>query len=297
MDSSALTTIEPQPLQIQPEIFLQPAVTVREAVERQKMLADLVSELLVPAKVDQYGNVDFAGSDYGQLPGTKERTLFQNGAEKLALFFQLSITSYATEKVEDWDKGFFKYTYKAIAKHGNREIVSIERSCHTREHKYAWVWVEAPKPGKAEEEQMKAEKIGRNQQVWKSGKKEWVWQERRPNPDPFSLQFVVEAMAQKRAYVAVVKKALAATGFFSKEIDFEDYRDTVDTPPAAGAAPKQPTKTTSKPKTEAADEADSTAFWKAVKASGIPSAEFKTLAERADRGEITWQEAIDEVPQ
>lgn len=293
--TSALATLEPREIQLQPEVFLQPAVSVKEAVERQKMLADLVSQLLIPATVDKYGNVNFTGADYGQLPGTKERTLFQNGAEKLALFFQLSINSYCTEKVEDWDKGFFKYTYRAIAKHGNREIVSIERSCHTRETKYAWVWVEAPKPPKAEEEAMKAEKIGRNSKAWKDGSQTWVWQERRPNPDPFSLQFVVEAMAQKRAYVAVVKKALAATGFFSKEIDFEDYRETViENPP-----PSKTIKTTEKAKTEttAAPEVTQDAFWEAVKAAGIQTADASPIAKRAATGAITWQEAIDQLPQ
>lgn len=228
MQSTQLATIENESTaiaQITPAVYLMPALSVRDAVERQQYLQQVVGELLTESK----GADDFAGADYGLLPGTKDRTLFFNGAQKLCLFFGLNIDLICTRRTEDWDKGFFFYEYKATAKdRGGNVIGSIERSCHTRETKYAWVWVVAPKPGQAEEAQMKAEGIGKNKKVWIDGRQQWAWHERRPNPDPYSLQMVVQAMSEKRAYVAITKIVLAAQGFFSKEIDFTDYREQIE---------------------------------------------------------------------
>lgn len=222
--STALATVElAESVALAPDVYLAPAVTVAAAIERFQLFEQLVSKLLIPST----GYDDFQGADYGIIPGTKNRSLFQPGAEKLALFFGLQVFTHCAEKQEDWEKGFFRYTYRATVKRNGMEIVSVDRTCHTREDKYAWIWVEAKKPGDPDDEaEMKAMGTGRNREVWKSGRKVWAWQERRPNPDPFSLQFVVEAMAQKRAYVAAVKKALAATGFFSTELDApEDRRE------------------------------------------------------------------------
>lgn len=234
--STDLAVIESQEIQapesISTDVYLAPALSVKAAVERQIYLQHVVSKMLVPYTKD---SKSFDGADYGVLPGTSTRTLFQPGAEKLAMFFGLQVDLSRQQATEDWDKGFFFYRYKATVYYKKQEVCNIERSCHTREDKYAWVWVESLKPPKDVEDQMKAEKTGRNRQVtkWEGGRssKVWVWQERRPNPDTYSLQFVVEAMAQKRAYVAAVKKALGATGFFAKEIDAEAFRDEMPTEP------------------------------------------------------------------
>jgi len=282
-----------QALATKPEVYLSPALTVHAAVERQKQLQELVSQLLIPCTDMK----NFDGADYGVLPGTNTRTLFQPGAEKLALFFGLNITLSRQQATEDWDKGFFFYRYKATAYYQGKELGNIERSCHTREDKYAWVWVEAPKPAnKAEEDEMKSLKIGRNRKAtkWENGRKSegWVWQERRPNPDPFSLQFVVEAMAQKRAYVAIVKKVLAATGFFSTEIDFEDFRSydtSAETETDRQTEPKKPAPVPS------ADDGP-TEFWQTVKRVGIQNADAMPLADQAKAGKITWRDAINKLP-
>lgn len=240
-------------------MFLTPAVTVAAAVERQQQLVDIVSRLLVPCTDMK----NFDGADYGVLPGTSTRTLFQPGAEKLALFFGLQVSLSRQDAKEDWDNGFFFYRYKATAYYQGREVTNIERSCHTREAKYAWVWVETPKPPVATVEEMKQLGTGRNRQVWKNNQKTWAWQERRPNPDPWSLQFVIEAMAQKRAYVAVVKKALGATGFFAKEVDVDEFREDVSgqhdqpipqAPPTQPSEPPSPKGQQAKPKSVSPEE-------------------------------------------
>ena len=304
MSSTELAVIESQELQapesLSADVYLAPALSVEAAVERQMYLQKVVSRMLV-ACTDMK---NFDGADYGVLPGTSTRTLFQPGAEKLAMFFGLQVDLSRQQATEDWDKGFFFYRYKATVRYKGQEVCNIERSCHTREDKYAWVWVETAKPPKDVEEQMKADKTGRNRQVWKNRQQVWVWQERRPNPDTFSLQFVVEAMAQKRAYVAAVKKALGATGFFSKEVDADAFRDDMPTEPErpvrlVGGQPKTEKPAKKKPDVidaEVVDGADSTTFWERANAAGVKREDALPIAKRADAGEITWAEAIEHLP-
>lgn len=217
---------------VDPASYLKPIANVAEIMQRQKMLAEIVSQYLIPAKVDKWGNVDMDGADYGLLPGTNTRMLFQPGAEKLALCFGLSVTGYFPEKIVDWDQSFFNYTFKAVASYQGQVIREVYRSCGTNEDKYAFIWVNRQKPTESIVEEMLEEKTGRWGKKWieENGRKKKIsiWQERRPNPNTKALQFVVEAMAQKRGKVAVVKEALAATGYFStKDIDFDDFVDQV----------------------------------------------------------------------
>lgn len=259
--SEAIATIEQSamPLALRPEIYMAPPISVKAAVERYTQFQELVSKLLIPMDPAKNGS-DFAGADYGMLPGTKNRCLFQPGAEKLAMFFGLEVNVYCRSKTEEWSTpenprlAFFKYEFEAVAKYNGHTICNVIRSCSVREDKYAWIWVNTRKipsedeviemeqieagrwvagwketgfkPRKAEADALKAQGKGRwkkvgDEYVWLE-KGERVWQEKRPNPNPAAIQFVVEAMAQKRAYVACVKKALAATGYFAAEADFSD---------------------------------------------------------------------------
>lgn len=298
---------------IDPAEYFQPVASVAVVMERQKQLAEIVSSYLIPAKTDQWGNVNMEGADYGLLPGTKTRTLFQPGAEKLALVFGLTVTAYCENKQEDWTAGFFRYTFKATASFKGQVIRETTRTCHTREKKYAWIWVNRPKPDQATIDEMIELQTGRWGTKWEkqNGRnvKQTVWQERKENPDPFSLQFVVEAMAQKRAKVAVVKEALAATGYFATETDWEDFAgEVIEAEPvkpeqSSAAIRNQHNRASAKEdrgsmvSDQTPDEEGADRFWKAVTASGIQKADAKPIADRAIKGEITWQEAIDELPE
>ena len=115
---------------------------------------------------------------------------------------------------------------------------------------------------------------------------------------------IVEAMAQKRAYVAAVKKALGATGFFSREVDQEAFRDEVAIEPehpikliGAQPTPEKPIKSKSKTETRTDQDADwSTQFWARANSAGVKREDALPLADQANRGEITWEEAIKSLP-
>jgi hypothetical protein len=276
MDTATALAIAPQTEITGPIVdlteYFKPQLTVAEALKREQQLMQIIGSLLKPTTQDRWGNVNFDGADYGVIPGTKNRSLFQTGAEKLALLFGLTVTALCVEKQEDWEKGFFRYTYKATASFKGHTIREVTRTCHTREKKYAYVWVTRPAPPPEVQKEMLEEMRARWGSEWVNKQKTKVWQERRDNPDPWSLQFVVEAMAQKRAKVAAVKEALAATGYFSQEIDFEDFKTVIDVTPEPIAPVKESKPVDPKRQTL-------TDICTELKAKGITQAQIK---ERAD---------------
>lgn len=300
-EATAIAPIQPTELAapvIDPAEFFKPQLSVAEALERERQLMSIIGSLLKPTTQDKYGNVQFDGADYGVIPGTKNRSLFQTGAEKLALCFGLTVTAFCTDKQEDWTTGFFRYTFKATASFKGHVIREVVRTCHTREKKYAYVWVTRPAPAPDVQKTMIEEMQARWGSEWVNKQKVKVWQERKDNPDPWSLQFVVEAMAQKRAKVAVVKEALAATGYFSREIDFEDFREVIDIKPEPVEPPKKGD--SGKLRTENGEAKAKTVLGRQIvalkDAAGLSDAEFlKLVFEEFELEAQSVFEAADEI--
>jgi len=78
------------------------------------------------------------GIDYGQIPGTKNKTLFKSGAEKLANIFGLYHELEELTKIEDWDKGLFFYRYRCVVKSKRlgEKVAEGIGSCNSKEKKY-----------------------------------------------------------------------------------------------------------------------------------------------------------------
>ena len=81
--------------------------------------------------------------DYGYIrnkegnPVSQKPALFRSGAEKLALFFNLRAT-YEVKEIENWDKGFFKYSVKCYLTNGHTGEVITEGLgiAHSKEKKF-----------------------------------------------------------------------------------------------------------------------------------------------------------------
>ena len=73
--------------------------------------------------------------DYGLIPNTPRKTLFQPGAEKLAKFFGLAPKYTLTKEVENFEKGFVYYRYKCELIHIATGVVvgDAERSSNSHE--------------------------------------------------------------------------------------------------------------------------------------------------------------------
>jgi hypothetical protein len=109
-------------LQVVPEFV----ITMNDAKERIRMLQEFVREMMKE------------GIDYGVVPGCNKPSLLKSGAEKLCDIFGFSKQLEVTNRVEDWEKGFFHYEIKAILISKRTGIVEAEgiACCNNREKKF-----------------------------------------------------------------------------------------------------------------------------------------------------------------
>lgn len=101
-------------------------VSLQQAKDRIKELQDFIRYMMV------------SGIDYGTIPGCEKPALFKAGAEKLCDIYGFSRTLEVTNRIEDWQNGFFHYEIKVIIWNKKTGIIEAEGvgSCNTKEKKY-----------------------------------------------------------------------------------------------------------------------------------------------------------------
>lgn len=244
--------------------FVIPASTIRERVaELQEFVREYMNE----------------GEDYGTIPGTAKPTLFKPGAEKLCDVYGLQRLVDVTNRVEDWDDGFFHYEVRAdlVSMQTGLTVAQGYGSCNSKESRYRWRTLNRTCPECSKETIIKGkEEYGGGWLCWKKkggcgatfddtddvitsqpvGKIE--------NDDPFTLVNTILKMAKKRALVDAVLSATRSSGLFTQDMeDIVDgqYRE-VPAPAADGdvpfdaGPPAAPAKKKAKPKTKAQQNKD-----------------------------------------
>lgn len=157
--------------------------------------------------------------DYGIIPGTKKKSLYKPGSEKIAFLFGLKPNVELMEKVEDWEKGFFFYRYKATLIHfaSGKPAGSAERSCNSKEKKYAYNSVNEFYAS-ADEKDLAIKKIQK-----KNGQYTNTFLIIRKTAEEQADQVnTIMAMAQKRAIVAAVVQATMASEIFDADASPDD---------------------------------------------------------------------------
>lgn len=121
-DVAQQESLAPHPVDVVP----RPAITLDEAKHRIAQLQKFVQEMMV------------VGEDYGLIPGCKKPSLLKPGAEKLCDIFGFAKHVTILDRVEDWDKGVFAYTVKAILVSKRTGMTEAEGvgSCNSREKRY-----------------------------------------------------------------------------------------------------------------------------------------------------------------
>lgn len=79
-------------------------------------------------------------TDFGLIPGTKSRTLYKPGAEKLADLFRCTPTFEIVKSIEDFDGGLFYFVMMCRMVQRDSGVVIAEGlgSCSSRESKYRY---------------------------------------------------------------------------------------------------------------------------------------------------------------
>lgn len=150
---------------------------LNQLTEQRSLLVEFVSNQLKK------------GVDYGVVPGTKSKSLFKPGAEKLRGLFGLRVETNCTDRLLDREGNFGTVTYKAVVYRGDHKIAECEGSTNSQEKKY------------------------KERRVWVDGRQTV---EATPVCDIFNT---LQKMAQKRAFVGAIILAVGASDFFTQDID------------------------------------------------------------------------------
>jgi hypothetical protein len=80
------------------------------------------------------------GTDFGVIPGTKNRTLLKPGAEKLTDLFRCTAEFTIAEKVEDWDRPLIHYVFRCriVSRETGGVVAEGFGSCNSHESKYRY---------------------------------------------------------------------------------------------------------------------------------------------------------------
>ena len=182
---------------------------------------------------------------YGLIPGTPKPSLWKPGAEKLCVSFRLDPEYEDLNSIERDDLILkeIKCTLYHIPS-GNR-IASGVGSANSREDKWRYrkVSTNEPVPGSYWDAKKKNDVTKMRELIGADGspKKvdgQWVISRRLENDNPWNLHNTICKMASKRALVAAVLNATAASDIFTQ--DLEDMKDILPEAEPEPAPEKKP---------------------------------------------------------
>lgn len=191
-----------QPSQVVP---FQPAVEAYGA--RSLTAADI--RATVNLMQDVMIEVMRDGTHYGTIPGTKSKSLYKAGAEKLMATFRLA----ASPEVEDLSQnGEVSYRVKVSLLSASGAFVGAGLGeCSSQEDKYAWRAAICPEEFEATPENRRRIKFSKYM-----GK---VEQKKQVRTNPADVANTILKMAKKRAQVDAVITATAASDIFTQDIE------------------------------------------------------------------------------
>lgn len=234
------------------DLSLSMVVTAEEMKQRRQELQEYVRDYLVE------------GEDFGVIPGTPKPTLYKPGAEKLCDVYGLQRLVRVTERVEDWESGFFHYEVQAdlVSMRTGITIAQGVGSCNSKEARYRWRTMARTCPHCGKETIIKGKaEFGGGWICWKKeGKSDGCGAKfdddataitaqvagKVENDDPYTMVNTFLKMAKKRAMVDAVLSATRSSGIFTQDVeDFVDgsYREVEATPapkPTNGAQHRAP---------------------------------------------------------
>jgi len=214
-------------------VLLAPVMDVNTALTRLKEFQEFCAHYL---QESQDGGND--GGDYGVIPGTKKKTLFKSGADKLCEVYGLYDEYIVTSSVEDWDRGLFDYSLKCLLKSRRDDsmVGTGVGSCSTFESKYRWRDSQRLCPQCGQPAIIKGKDFNNTglPQDWlcfakkggcgakfKTGDKAIEGQVigRVDNPDIIDLKNTALKMAKKRAKIDATIGVTRSSGTFAQDLD------------------------------------------------------------------------------
>jgi len=218
-------------------------MSVQEAQSRRTALSQFVRNEVLRS-----------GIDYGVIPGTgKKPVLLKPGAEKLATFFHLTPRFEVVDKIINFESGLFYFQYCCTLSTRDGMVVGQGiGSCNSNESKYRYRRAKQVCPSCGAEDISRSKYPPRNNPNaapgwWcRSCKSDYAVDDpaiidqpigKIENPDRADVLNTVDKMAQKRAFVEAVLRAVNASEFFTQDMeDFTEYAEVESpTPKSAGS--------------------------------------------------------------
>lgn len=209
--------------------------------EEKGLVASSHSVQTIKDQMDQVHNlmktVMKEDEHFGIIPGTKKRSLYKQGAEKLSMMFRLAPKYEIT--TTDLGEGHREITVSCVIIHIPTQVIVAEGvgSCSTMESKFRYRNVsgfevtEESIPEDAKENKAAYRKKGFGMQRV-DGQWRWVKYksgDKQENPDIADVYNTVLKMAKKRAHIDGILTATAASDIFTQ--DYEPDEDP--TPPVS----------------------------------------------------------------
>lgn len=196
------------------------AVTADALTEHVKLIGEIQRKVMVKDR------------HYGVIPGTGNKpTLLKPGAEVLAMTFRLCPVYEIADKTERRD--FLAYTMCCTLEtiESGRRVATGIASCNSLEKKYRYRWTDTGKPVPKSywDSRDLAEIGGPGFKPQKNDAGTWTIHERAENDNPFDLQNTIIKMAEKRALIAAILNATAASDYFTQDV--EDFAENKARPP------------------------------------------------------------------
>ncbi|AQU06084.1 hypothetical protein [Dehalococcoides mccartyi] len=192
------------------------------------------------------------GQDYGVIPGTQKPTLLKPGAEKIAKLLGLADQYEIDDRLENWEKPFFRYLIKCTLTNVANGVVVSEGlgECNSMESKYRWRTAKRFCPSCG------SESIIKGKAEWGGG---WIChkkqggcgakfndgdpaienqeQGRIENDDIYSQVNTILKMAKKRALVDAALSAGRLSNVFTQDVEDLVDNGVIDTPKETPAKP------------------------------------------------------------
>ena len=206
-------------------------VVTSYSVAEIKTQVNLIQELMRSVMIEN--------EHYGIIPGTKKKSLWKPGAEKLSVVFRLA-PNYKVEK-EDLGEGHREVVTTCQLIHIPTGAVMGEGvgSCSTMESKYRYrdgtdyEILDEAIPNDAKDNKASYRKKGLGMK--KDDDLGWVWvkfgsSEKKENPDIADVYNTVLKISKKRSHTDAILTVLAASDIFTQDYD-EDADHQEPTPP------------------------------------------------------------------
>lgn len=188
-----------QVVQFQPAVenYGQRSLTAADVRAQVNLMQDVMKEVMQD------------GTHYGTIPGTKSKSLYKAGAEKLMATFRLA----GDPEVEDLSRdGEVHYRVKVrLTSTSGAFIGAGIGECSSQEDKYAWRMAICPEEFDATPENRRRVKFSRYQ-----GK---VEQKKQVRTNPADVANTILKMAKKRGQVDAVITCTAASDLFTQDIE------------------------------------------------------------------------------